>query len=162
MVKDLAYKNIWSLRNSLKNRRKNDTGRFMGMGNQSLCHVHESGNVFNGHVCLLSGNLFDTGLERKMKEYMELQLEVLKYEQMVERREEKIKKLQNVIASQDPNDLHRFRCWHCDSELIWGGDHDIQEVMLEEDKEGIASNFSCSNYDCNTHVEVYHFLQEEE
>ena len=143
-------------------RRKNDTGRFMGMGNQSLCHVYESGNVFNGHVCLLSGNLFDTGLERKVKEYMELQLEVLKYEQMVERREEKIKKLQNVIASQDPNDLHRFRCWHCDSELIWGGDHDIQEVMLEEDKEGIASNFSCSNYDCNTHVEVYHFIQEEE
>jgi len=146
----------------LKNRRRNDTGRFMGMGNQSLCHVHESGNVFNGHVSFLSGNLFDTGLEREVKEYMELQLEVLKYEQMVERREEKIKKLQSVIASQDPNDLHRFRCWHCDSELIWGGDHDIQEVMLEEDKEGIASNFSCSNYDCNTHVEVYHFLQEEE
>jgi len=97
-----------------------------------------------------------------VKEYMELQLEVLKYEQMVERREEKIKKLQNVIASHDPNDLHRFRCWHCDSELIWGGDHDIQEVMLDEDKEGIASNFSCSNYDCNTHVEVYHFIQEEE
>ena len=134
----------------------------MGMGNKSLCHVHELGNVFNGHVSFLSGDLFDTGLERKVKEYMELQLEVLKYEQMVERREEKIKKLQNVIASHDPNDLHRFRCWHCDSELIWGGDHDIQEVMLEEDKEGIASNFSCSNYDCNTHVEVYHFNQEGE
>jgi len=57
-----------------------------------------------------------------VKEYMELQLEVLKYEQMVERREEKIKKLQSVIALQDPNDLHRFRCWHCDCELIWGGD----------------------------------------
>ena len=143
-------------------RRKNDTGRFMGMGSKPVCLIHEFGNVLNGHVCLLYGNLFDTGLERKVKEYMELQLEVLKYEQMVERREEKIKKLQNVIASQDPNDLHRFRCWHCDSELIWGGDHDIQEVMLEEDKEGIASNFSCSNYDCNTHVEVYHFIQEEE
>ena len=143
-------------------RRKNDTGRFMGMGGKPVCSIYESGNVLYGHVCLLYGNLFDTGLERKVKEYMELQLEVLKYEQMVERREEKIKKLQNVIASQDPNDLHRFRCWHCDSELIWGGDHDIQEVMLEEDKEGIASNFSCSNYDCNTHVEVYHFIEEEE
>jgi len=134
----------------------------MGMGGEPICPIYESGNVLNGHVCFLHGYLFNTGLERKVKEYMELQLEVLKYEQMVERREEKIKKLQNVIASQDPNDLHRFRCWHCDSELIWGGDHDIQEVMLEEDKEGIASNFSCSNYDCNTHVEVYHFIQEEE
>jgi hypothetical protein len=134
----------------------------MGMGNKSLCHVNESCNVFNGHVSFLFGNLFNTGLEREVKEYMELQLEVLKYEQMVERREEKIKKLQSIIASQDPNDLRRFRCWHCDSELIWGGDHDIQEVMLEKDKEGIASNFSCSNYDCNTYVEVYHFIQEEE
>ena len=150
------------MKSSLKNRRKNDTGRFMGMCGKPVCPIYESGNVLNGHVCLLYGNLFDTGLERKVKEYMELQLEVLKYEQMVERREEKIKKLQSVIASQDPNDLHRFRCWHCDSELIWGGDHDIQEVMLEEDKEGIASNFSCSNYDCNTHVEVYHFNQEGE
>ncbi len=150
------------MKNYLKNRRKNDTGRFMGMGNKPVCPIHEPSNTNNGHVCFLSGNLFDTRLERKVKEYMELQLEVLKYEQMVERREEKIKKLQSIIASQDPNDLRRFRCWHCDSELIWGGDHDIQEVMLEEDKEGIASNFSCSNYDCNTHVEVYHFIQEEE
>ncbi len=146
----------------MKNRRKNDTGRSMGMGNKPVHILHEFNNFDNGVICSLLGYLFNTGLERKVKEYMELQLEVLKYEQMVERREEKIKKLQNVIASQDPNDLHRFRCWHCDSELIWGGDHDIQEVMLEEDKEGIASNFSCSNYDCNTHVEVYHFLQEEE
>ena len=143
-------------------RRKNDTGRFMGMGNKPVRILHEFNNFDNGIIFNLLGYLFNTGLERKVKEYMELQLEVLKYEQMVERREEKIKKLQNIIASQDPNDLHRFRCWHCDSELIWGGDHDIQEVMLEEDKEGIASNFSCSNYDCNTHVEVYHFIEEEE
>ena len=150
------------MKNYLKNRRKNDTGRFMGMGSKPVCPIHEPSNTNNGHVCFLFGHLHSTGLERKVKEYMELQLEVLRYEQMVERREEKIKRLQSVIASLDPNDLRRFRCWHCDCELIWGGDHDIQEVMLEEDKEGIASNFSCSNYDCNTHVEVYHFSQEEE
>ena len=102
-----------------------------------------------------------------MKEYkgssviIELQLEVLRYEQMVERREDKIKQLQSIIDSQDPNDLHRFRCWHCDCELIWGGDHDMQEVVFEEDGEGIVSNFSCSNYDCNTHVEVFHFFSPE-
>lgn len=143
-------------------RRKNDTTRLMGVGGKSFCTFYEFGNADYGFICSLHGYLFNTGLERKVKEYMELQLEILKYEQMVERREDKIKKLQSIIASQDPNDLHRFRCWHCDSELIWGGDHDIQEVMWDEDKEGIASNFSCSNYDCNTHVEVYHFMQEEE
>jgi len=89
-------------------------------------------------------------------------LEMLKYEKMVERRDEKIKKLKEQLALQDSNDFEKFRCWHCRSELIWGGDHDIQEVMYDESREGIASNFSCSNYDCHTHVEVYWFEEEEE
>ena len=75
-----------------------------GMGNKPIRLIHEPSNTNNGHVCSLFGHLYSTGLERKVKEYMELQLEVLKYEQMVERREEKIKKLQSVIASLDPND----------------------------------------------------------
>ena len=66
----------------------------------------------------------------------------------------------NVIEYQK-DDRSRFLCWHCKSELIWGGDHDLQEVVLEEDSEGIISNFSCSNYDCNTHVEVSHFFSSE-
>ena len=94
-----------------------------------------------------------------MKEYMDLQLEVLQYETMVERRDEKIKRLKELIEAQDDNDYKRFRCWHCKSELIWGGDHDIQEMYEEEQSEGIVSNFTCSNYDCNTHVEVYHIFE---
>ena len=96
-----------------------------------------------------------------MKEYMDLQLEVLQYEQMVERRDEKIKRLKDIIKTQGGDDRSKFLCWQCKSELIWGGDHDIQEVILEEDGEGIVSNFSCSNYDCNTHVEVFHFFSPE-
>ena len=43
-------------------------------------------------------------------------------------------------------------CWHCDTELIWGGDQDIE-------KEGygdydIVTNLSCP--ECHTFVVVYH------
>ena len=41
-----------------------------------------------------------------------------------------------------------MKCWHCGSELIWGGDDDFDE----EDGEGIISNFSCSQ--CPTTVFV--------
>ena len=102
-----------------------------------------------------------------MKEYMDLQLEVLQYEQMVERRDEKIKRLKDIIKTQGGDDRSKFLCWHCKSELIWGGDHDTDELAwetwmaLEGNNEGIISNFSCSNYDCNTHVEVFHFFSPE-
>jgi len=89
-------------------------------------------------------------------------LEMLRYEKMVERREDKIKNLQERIKLSGLDDLSRFLCWHCGEELIWGGDHDIQDVCFDGDKEGIASNFSCSNYDCHTYVEVYHYHEEEE
>ena len=46
----------------------------------------------------------------------------------------------------------RFTCWHCGSELVWGGDHD-----LEQEDYDIVSNFSCMN--CETYVEVYHKCQ---
>ena len=46
----------------------------------------------------------------------------------------------------------RFTCWHCGSELVWGGDHD-----LEQEDYDIVSNFSCMN--CKTYVEVYHKCQ---
>lgn len=45
-----------------------------------------------------------------------------------------------------------MKCWHCQSDLIWGGDHDF-----EEDSDGeydILTNLSCPT--CNTYVEVYH------
>jgi len=43
-----------------------------------------------------------------------------------------------------------MNCWHCNTELIWGGDHD------EEDNEDydIVSNLSCPK--CHTIVDVYH------
>jgi len=43
-----------------------------------------------------------------------------------------------------------MKCWHCDEELIWGGDHDIEE---ENDEYAIVSNLSCP--ECNCFVEVY-------
>jgi RNase P subunit RPR2 len=43
-----------------------------------------------------------------------------------------------------------MKCWHCDTELIWGGDHDIEE---ENDQFCMVTNLSCPN--CGTYVEVY-------
>ncbi len=49
-----------------------------------------------------------------------------------------------------------MKCWHCNTELIWGGDHD-----LEDDEEySIVTNLSCPN--CNSFVEVYHGADNEE
>ena len=45
-----------------------------------------------------------------------------------------------------------MNCWHCNSEVIWGGDHDYEDYGLEG--EGIVSNLSCPK--CDTHVDVYH------
>ena len=48
-----------------------------------------------------------------------------------------------------------MNCWHCDTELIWGGDHDI-EHDIDEENEGydMVTNLSCPQ--CHCHVEVYH------
>ena len=43
-----------------------------------------------------------------------------------------------------------MNCWHCDTELIWGGDHDTED---NEDYD-IVSNLSCP--ECHSFVEVYH------
>jgi len=42
-----------------------------------------------------------------------------------------------------------MKCWHCNTELIWGGDHDT-----EEDEEFMMeTNLSCPN--CRAFVVVY-------
>ena len=64
-----------------------------------------------------------------MKEYMDLQLELLQYETMVERRDEKIKRLKELIEAQDDNDYKRFRCWHCKAKVY--DDTDICKECLE-------------------------------
>ena len=46
-----------------------------------------------------------------MNKYQELQLELLQYEAMIERRDAKIRRLKDVIKAQDDNDCKVFRCW---------------------------------------------------
>ena len=44
-----------------------------------------------------------------------------------------------------------MKCWHCNKELIWGGDHDIEEENEDYD---MVTNLSCPQ--CHSHVAVYH------
>ena len=44
-----------------------------------------------------------------------------------------------------------MNCWLCGAELIWGGDHDIDETNETYD---IVTNLSCPK--CEAHVDVYH------
>jgi Zn finger protein HypA/HybF involved in hydrogenase expression len=41
-------------------------------------------------------------------------------------------------------------CWHCGTELIWGGDHDIED---ENDEYIMETNLSCPK--CNSDVIIY-------
>ena len=50
-----------------------------------------------------------------------------------------------------------MKCWHCNSEVIWGGDFDFEDYGM--DGEGIVSNLSCSN--CKAFYECYLDLEEE-
>ena len=50
-----------------------------------------------------------------------------------------------------------MNCWHCKTELIWGGDHSFEDYGMES--EGIVSNLSCPN--CPVEVEVYYNIDEE-
>ena len=43
-----------------------------------------------------------------------------------------------------------MNCWHCGIELIWGGDHDMED---DEDY-SIVTNLSCP--ECHSFVEVYY------
>ena len=44
-----------------------------------------------------------------------------------------------------------MKCWHCQTELIWGGDDDFESCNLEG--EGIVSNLHCPN--CKAFVLVH-------
>ena len=44
-----------------------------------------------------------------------------------------------------------MNCWHCNTELIWGGDHDIEENNEDYD---MVTNLSCPK--CHSYVNVYH------
>jgi hypothetical protein len=43
-----------------------------------------------------------------------------------------------------------MNCWHCNNELIWGGDHDMED---DEDY-SIVTNLSWP--ECHSFVEVYY------
>ena len=43
-----------------------------------------------------------------------------------------------------------MNCWHCNNELIWGGDHDIDE---EDEEYKMVTNLSCPK--CASFVLVY-------
>ena len=45
-----------------------------------------------------------------------------------------------------PENFERKRtmnCYHCDTELIWGGDHDIDEELDHEDAHSMVTNLTC-------------------
>jgi DNA-directed RNA polymerase subunit RPC12/RpoP len=43
-----------------------------------------------------------------------------------------------------------MNCWHCETELIWGGDHDVDDDC---DDYSIVTNLSCPG--CGSSVLVY-------
>ena len=44
-----------------------------------------------------------------------------------------------------------MRCWFCNEELIWGGDHDFEDYGREGD--GVVANLSCPK--CNAFFLAY-------
>lgn len=46
-----------------------------------------------------------------------------------------------------------MKCWHCNNKLIWNNDFSYEDYGLEG--EGIATVLTCSNEECNAHVEIY-------
>ena len=49
-----------------------------------------------------------------------------------------------------------MNCWHCGTELIWGGDHDCEE----NEEHDMVTNLSCPN--CGAFVLVYHKSEHDE
>jgi DNA-directed RNA polymerase subunit RPC12/RpoP len=44
-----------------------------------------------------------------------------------------------------------MNCWHCNTKLIWGGDHDVEDWKDEE--YSMETNLSCP--ECGSFVLVY-------
>lgn len=49
-----------------------------------------------------------------------------------------------------------LNCWHCETQLIWGGDHDCED----EEEFAMVTNLSCPT--CDSLVLVYYPTQEED
>lgn len=46
-----------------------------------------------------------------------------------------------------------MKCWHCNTELIWGGDQDMDEDNLSNEDYIMETNLSCP--ECKSFVLVY-------
>ena len=47
-----------------------------------------------------------------------------------------------------------MNCWHCQTELIWGGDHSVEELKpILAEEYVMVTNLSCPK--CESYVEVY-------
>ena len=54
-----------------------------------------------------------------------------------------------------------MKCWHCNAELIWGGDQDLSEDLLDENVVyDMVTYLTCSS--CESAVEVYRKKQPKE
>ncbi len=51
-----------------------------------------------------------------------------------------------------------MNCWHCQTNLIWGGDHSYEDYNHEG--EGIVSNLSCPNEDCGVDLVLVYYTIE--
>ena len=60
---------------------------------------------------------------------------------------------QPIIIYKCNKDTEKYmNCWHCNTELIWGGDHDADDDELEY---SMVTNLSCPNELCKASVLVY-------
>ena len=54
-----------------------------------------------------------------------------------------------------------MNCWHCDTKLTWGGDHDIEEDQTYIFGEySMVTNLSCP--ECDSYVLVYYPREEDD
>jgi hypothetical protein len=49
--------------------------------------------------------------------------------------------------------IKNMKCPKCNNELIWGGDDDYEDFLIE-DKEGIVSNNTCPNDECDVDMVI--------
>ena len=47
-----------------------------------------------------------------------------------------------------------MKCWVCGTELVWGGDHDLEEDETHFGGHTIITNLSCPK--CHSAVDVWH------
>ena len=52
-----------------------------------------------------------------------------------------------------------MNCWHCGTQLIWGGDFNGEAYGVEEEY-SIVTNLSCPK--CESYVEVYYPKENDE